>query len=795
MRNILLLLFMLSALLSTGLHAASPAYSVKGRITQADGSTPVPYANIVIYNTTIGTQSDADGYYSIDNLKPDFYRLRVSSIGFLPYLSYEFRVSTRDVKLDVRLEEDKVQLGEVSITASQQRRNPEAPLSLQIIRLKEIEKIPGANRDISKVISSFAGVATPTLFRNDIIVRGGGPSENRFYLDGVEIPNINHFATQGASGGPVGILNADLLREVDFYSGGFPVSRRNGLSSILDFKLKDGSGEKSTYKFTVGASEAGISSNGPIGEKTTYQVSLRYSYLQLLFSLLDMSFLPRYIDGQFKIKSRLDAKNELTILGIGALDNMKLNDKVDPEDEDMYQIYQTLPEYKQRTYTLGAVYKHYAENQVHAITLSNSFLRNKALKYRDNDQNKPENLRLDYRSDEIQSRLRYENVTRFTNLKLSYGAAVEYATYTNTTLNNTFEEGEPKTIDYHSSLSLWEWSLFGSLAYESPDGGFTSSVGFRTDATGYSSQMNNPLKQFAPRASFSLRINGPFYLNMAAGRYFQLPAYTSLGYKEDNLFKNKPYLKYYESDQVGGGIEYRPESSLRINTDFFYKWYRHGAFSLQDSIPIACLGSYYGVIGDENVNSTAKGHSYGMELSARWSMTQKLSLLASYTFVRSMFYNPRDLKYIPSSWDNRNLFTGTILYTFRGGWEAGAKLRIMGGAPYTPYDLEASSLVESWNRIHEPVLDYKRFNTERLKTFSQVDIRIDKSWYWKKTMFGLYLDIQNVLNSKYSNPPAYISTGVIENPTAPLQEQRYIMKWLNDKSGTVLPTIGITVEI
>lgn len=782
---------------ATILASASPlTFQIKGRITTGNGVTPIPYANIIVNQQTIGTQSNEAGEYELSGLEPGFYKIRVSALGYKPYLSYEIRLSTRDIELNVRLEEENMQLKEVNVTAPRMRRNPDAPLALQVISLKEIEKIPGANRDISKVISSFAGVATPTVYRNDILVRGGGPSENRFYLDGVEIPNINHFATQGASGGPVGILNADLLREVDFYSGAFPASRENGVSSILDFKLKDGSSEKRSYKFTLGASEAGISSNGSLSEKTTYQLSARYSYLQLLFSLLDMSFLPRYVDAQFKIRTRFNASHELTVLGIGAYDDMQLNDDVDPTDESKYQLYQTLPVYRQKTYTLGAVYKHYAGNHVQTLVLSNSLLWNSAKKFRDNQTDQPDMLRYDYRSDEGQTRLRFEHVTRTGGFRLSGGAGIEYAVYRNKTLNRRFEEEKPELIRYDSRLGIWKGSLFTSASYESPEGRITGQLGLRTDINSYSSHMANPLKQLSPRGSFSWQMYGPLYLNLTGGRYFQLPAYTSMGFENNEGIRvNEETLRYMRCDQTGGGFEYRSDNAFKLNLDGFYKWYNRGALSVKDSIPVACLGNTYGVIGDEAVTSTAKGRAYGIETSLRWNPNPKSTVLASYTFVRSMYYDPYSKRDIPSSWDNRNLFTGTFLYALPRNWEIGVKLRLMGGSPYTPYDTEASALVESWDLIHEPVYDYSKFNSLRLKTFTQVDLRIDKTFYWKGVMLGFYIDIQNLLNAKYQMPSLYISTGVVENPDAPREQQRYIMKWIKEESGTLLPTLGFTLEI
>ena len=152
----------------------------------------------------------------------------------------------------------------------------------------EIERLPGANRDVSKVIAALPGVAARATFRNDIIIRGGSPGENKFYLDGIEVPNINHFATQGSSGGPVGLLNVNFIREVEFYSGAFPANRANGLSSVLSFKQKDGNKDALITNFALGSSDAALTFDGPIGDKGDFIFSVRRSYLQFLFAALKL---------------------------------------------------------------------------------------------------------------------------------------------------------------------------------------------------------------------------------------------------------------------------------------------------------------------------------------------------------------------------------------------------------------------------------------------------------------------------------------------------------------------------
>lgn len=776
---------------------AQKSYSIKGIVKEATSGEPIPYATVIIWNTVQGTATDSTGNFEITGVAPGSYRLQASYIGYKPTVTAEFRVANKDIFFPVELETASENLQEVNIVASPFRKTAESPLGLRVIGFKEIEKSAGGNRDISRVVQTFPGVASTAAFRNDLMVRGGGPSENRFFLDGVEIPNINHFSTQGASGGPVGIINPDFIREVNFYSAAFPAARGNALSSVLDFKLQDGNKEKFSLRGVIGASDVGLSANGPIGKKTTYQVSVRRSYLQFLFDMIGLPFLPTFTDAQFKVKHTFDRKNELTLLGLGAIDNMKLNTGMEDMSEKNQYILAYLPVVKQKTYTLGAVYKHYSGKNIYSLIVSRSQLYNRNIKYKDNDESSDENLTLNYRSDEIENKLRSENIFRLPFIRLNVGGNIEYATYTNHTFQKQFTT-IPREINYHTDLGLWKWGLYVTAIYESDNERFTASLGARTDANNYSSEMNNLLDQLSPRLSLSYRLFGNIYLNANAGRYYELPPYTVLGFKDNqgNYVNRANRLSYIQSDQAGIGLEYRPSSFLKFTAEGFYKKYDHYPMSLTDSIPLASKGTDYGVLGNEAVNSTATGRAYGLELMGRWYNYKGLTFIASYTYVRSEFRDGRESsKYIPSAWDNRHLFTFSGTYALPGNWDIGAKLRVVGGAPYTPYDVEKSSFVDAWDASGSLYYDYSRFNSERLKPFTQLDLRIDKTFYLKKLMIGAYIDLQNVLNSKYKEQDVYIKTGKILNPDAPRAQQRYELKPVDRRTGTLLPSIGLMIEL
>ena len=787
-KNVLLLLLL--GLLTT--VSAQPTHRIKGTVIDKASRQPLEFINVLVLGLGRGGVTDAEGHFNIGEVPPGIYRLQASAVGYKTILTPEYIVSTKDLTIQIETEENLTELEGVTVTASPFRRDPESPVGLRIIGLQEIEKSPGANRDISRIVQSYPGVAfSPAGYRNALIVRGGSPSENRFYLDGVEIPNINHFSTQGASGGPVGIINADLIREVNFYTGAFPTDRGNAMSSVLDFKLRDGDMERNSLKATLGASEVSLASNGHIGKKTSYLVSVRQSYLQFLFDMLGLPFLPTFTDAQFKLKTRFNANNELTILGLGGIDNMKLNTKLDGEKAEYILSY--LPKIQQETFTLGAVYRHYAGIHVQSVVVSHSYLNNRNTKYLNNDESSADNLSLKLRSVEQETKFRIENTSTFGNWKINFGANLDYSQYTNTTFQRVYID-EGRTFDYHTYLGMWRWGIFGTINYATTDERFTASLGVRTDANNFSSGMKGMGDQLSPRLSLSYRLTDGLYLSGNAGLYYQLPPYTGLGFKDNNGAWVNKYLRYMSVSQESLGLSWHPGNTFELSAEGFYKQYDKIPFSIADGIPLACKGNDYGVIGNEALSSTAQGRAYGIEILMKWLIAKKLNLASSFTLFKSEYRNNKQSEYIASAWDNRYIFNMSGTYNFPHNWSLGMKISCIGGAPYTPYDVEKSSLVTAWNAQGRPYYDYTKYNTGRLPAFGQLDVRVDKTFYLKRCMLGFYIDLQNVTNSKFKQPDILMSTGVIENPSAPMAEKRYKMKYITQKSGTLMPTLGITFE-
>jgi hypothetical protein len=780
-------------------YSSGQTYSgvIKGRVYNPQTNEGIPFATVQIWGTITGAVTDFEGNFLFTGVKPGYIELRASSVGFKPFLSSAILVTnSKQVNIDLPLEEALIGIGEVVVKASPFVKRVETPVSVRIIGIDEIEKNPGGNRDISRVIQSFPGVASTPAFRNDVIVRGGGPNENRFYIDNVEIPYLNHFSTQGASGGPVGIINVDFVQSVDFISGAFPASKGNALSSVLNFTFLDGNKEKMKYRATLGASDLGLTVDGPAGKNSTILMSVRRSYLQFLFSALGLPFLPNYTDFQFKYRTRLDDKNEITVIGLGAKDDFELNLDANETEYQRY-ILDYIPVQEQYSYVTGLVYKHFRKGGFDTWVLSRNYLNNSQYKFAGNfvaDTNRI----LDYISGEGEIKARFERTIFSENgMRINFGAGYEYAHYRNSTYRLFYSLAGENEISYKTNLKLGKFSTFGQISKSYMGEKLRLSLGARSDFNTYSKSMSNPLDQFSPRFSASYIFTEKININLNIGRYYQLPPYTALGYSSvsGTLINKVNNLKYIQSDHLVAGFEFVPDEKVQITLEGFYKDYSKYPFSVRDSVPLSSKSADYGIFGDEELRSVSDGRAYGFEVLGRLKEFKKTNLVFSYTFVRSEFLGTSG-KWIPSSWDNRHLLNITATRKFNKNWDFGFKWRFVGGAPYTPFDLEKSSIKQAWDLQGQGYPDYSQFNSARLRAFHQLDVRIDKQYFFKGWSLMLYADVQNVYNHKADQPDILIRDSDINgnSVTDPLYPEKYKLKFLDSEAGTVLPTVGVIIE-
>ena len=788
--------YILLALLLNVTSLLAQQGTLQGQVYSTKSNEPLESASVRVQGTSLGARTDVQGRFVIAGLKPGFVRLIVSMLGYETTTSAEVQVIGNQTSfIDIALDEASTSLTEVVVRPNMRLKRVESPLSLQTLGIKQIEKNAGANRDISKLVQTLPGVGATDPNRNDLIVRGGGPSENVFYLDGIEIPVINHFSTQGASGGVVGMINPDFVREISFYTGAFPASRTNALSSVMEIKQRDGDTDRMHVKASVGASDAALTIEGALSEKSSFIASARQSYLQWLFKAIKLPFLPTYNDFQLKYKHRFNAHNELTILGIGAIDDMSLNTKLQSTGSEVQRyILSYLPRYKQWNYTVGAVYKHYGAEHTDSWVLSRNMLRNSSVKHQSNDPTLPKLS--EYQSDETESKLRYERMYTTLPFKLSFGAGLRYADYRNRAERLAYQSGKVVPLSYDAHIRLLAYSAFAQASDEYLDRRLKIGLGVNLVGNTLNSVMSNPFPQLSPRLSVSFALTDDIDLNANFGRYAMQPSYTSMGYQTpDGTYPNKMRLRYIMSNQAVLGGEYHLGNYLHFSAEGFYKSYSSYPISELEGISLASKGTEYGQVGAEAVLSTGEGRAYGAEVVARLMPWHQFSATATYTLFRSEFTDKAGI-YRPSSWDTRQMLNLLLSYRLGKSWYLSASWRYSGGAPYTPIDMELSTNKAAWTVTNRAYPDYARFNTLRLPAKHQLDLRLDKEFYFKRWMLNLYLDVQNAYLSSYVSAPIYTnrdSSGeVMDHPSDPERQQ---LRQLDYYSKLILPTLGLIIKL
>ncbi len=790
-------------LFSISLFTYSQKGSIQGVVTDKASNLPIAFIAVAVQNASLGGITDEAGNYIIENVAPGLYNVECQSIGFKSAVEFEVEVTLdRPAIVNFQLEELSDSTGTVEIVSSSISNREESPLSIRTIGANEIKRNPGGNRDISRAIRSLPGVAAIPSFRNDIVIRGGAANENRFYLDGIEIPVINHFSTQGASGGPVGMLNVDLIKGVEFYSSAFPASRGNALSSVMEFELKEARTDKPAVNMVLGSSDVAIAAEGAVGKKSGLIVSARRSYLQGLFSLLGLPFLPTYNDFQFKFKTKFNDKNQLTVLGLGAIDKFALNLEIDDDTSstDFFRnkyLLDNLPINNQWNYTVGAKWEHYKENGKWTFVASRNALQNDAFKHTLNNTELPRTL--DYSSNESENKLRIENkIYGINGWKVVYGAGYEYAQFTVSNFSKRYVPALDSAIsfNYNANLNLNKYGAFIQTSKTLLSNKLVLSAGLRTDGNAFNSEMSNPLNQLSPRVSMRYSFAPQWSFNASSGIYYQLPSYTALGYRQDEVLVNKD-LSYIRNSQVVAGVEYDwNKRNTLITVEGFYKYYDNYLVSLNNGISLANLGADFGVVGSERLQSTGLGRSYGAEFLYQQKFYKGIYGIVAYTFVRSEFTGLSG-KWTPSSWDSRHLLSLTGGWKFGKNWEVGGRFLFSGGLPYTPDNLDASLDMQTWNTINAGLPNYALLNSQRIKAFQQLDVRVDKKWFFKKWSLDVFLDVQNLFNS--STPLKPTLDVVRDNAGKPIEDPNrpgfYQANFLDESSAARLPSIGIIVEL
>jgi hypothetical protein len=737
---------------------ANKAGTITGMVISVTTNEPLVGANVLIVGTTLGASTDADGSFRIERVPIGTCALRVSSLGYSTFTKTDIVVTlAKPTEVTIPLMETELQIDAVQVTASYFQKLPDAPLSTLTESNEEIRRLPGGLEDVVRAISILPGVAQVQAGRNDLIVRGGAPSENLFLIDNIEVPNINHFGTQGASGGPLSFVNLDFVESTTFSTGGFGVRYGDKLSSVLSINLRDGRKDKVGGKATVSASQFGLNLEGPSGQSGDFIFSVRRSYLDFIFKAAGFGFVPEYWDFLGKAHYRLGPSDRLTVLGIAALDDVKFFNDTQQQRFDNSRILGS----SQNEVIAGASWQHLFDNGFSTITVGETYM---DFRYGQSDSLLVPIFRNN--SIERESSLRGEVLFHATkSTEVSIGLLGKIPRFSsNLTLRPIVTSfGDSLGINASYATTALKGAVYGQISQDIGFGRMT--VGGRMD---YFNLIEHKFA-LSPRISLSIPVTNSINVNTSVGRYTQAPSYIWLVANPSN--RN---LNFIEATQYVVGIDHLVRSDTRVSLEGYVKNYAdYPASLLRPYLVLANTGAGFGgsdegfaSFGLDPLVSKGSGQSRGVEFLAQ----KKLSEIPCYGTL-SVSYNISDFEALDginraSNWDQRWIINVGGGYVFNDAWEFSTKFRYLTGRPYTPFNADGTQ---------NPIL----YNTRRIQPNHSLDVRVDRRWAFESWTLVTYVDVQNVYNRKPLDVPRY-------NPETRRAEQ-------NASIGT-LPSIGISAE-
>ncbi|MGD2122185.1 MAG: TonB-dependent receptor plug domain-containing protein [Gemmatimonadota bacterium] len=743
-----------------------------GRVLDLDTRVPLPGVEIRVLPQGIRVLSDAEGRFRAEGVEPGIVSLEASTLGYLTTVETSVMARTsRPTYVLVELRPAAIEVEGITVEADVFQAREDAPTSTQRLTEVEIRRAPGGIGDISRALLSLPGVVGGVDNRNDLLVRGGGPGENAYYLDGIRIPQINHFATQGTSGGALALVNADFIQDATFFTGGFPVSYGDALSSVLLIRNRPGTEDGIAGDITLGASEAGVTLDGPLGGDGNWLFSVRRSYLQFLFEALDLPIRPDYWDGQLSVNWDPTGRDRFTLTGIGAIDEFGIIEPGPDADFENREIFQSVLDNDQKSYTVGGTYRRLVgEGGILRVKASHSFT-----DYRFSDEDAEGETLLTNRSLERETRFQVEGEAGLgSDVRLGVGGEAVRASINSRVFQRAIPGGLlPEDVVFDSDGGFWKPAFWGQLIWR--PGKVTATLGLRADGV-------TALDEgwaWGPRASLEYATAAGVDLSLAGGIFHQAPSKLALAVEEDGAPANDG-LSQLRNWQLVGGADWRVDRALRLRLEAFYKNYDGMPVLASDPrVNLANLGDDYGFVGGEPLLSSGTGRAYGGELFLQQKLTGSLYLLGAYTLAWSE-YAGEDGILKPSAWDRRHALDLTGGYRIGDAWEVGSKLRVLSGVAYTPWDLEASDL--TYPLTGRGIRDWSRTGSERGPAYVRLDLRIEREWFFQKWDAVVYLDFQNLLNRENTVGFSYTQDPAYPNRLRPIDSVGF------------LPTFGFSVE-
>ncbi len=742
------------------LASQGPQGAIKGRVVDASTLQPIIGASVVIVGTTQGASTDDEGRYRIANVPIGTYAVSFRSIGYEPLAQTDIVVKPRrTVFVDGELKQSTVAVDSITVSAGFFSQPDDQPSSSVSFSSEEIRRSPGTAGDVSRILATLPSIAKVDDQLNALAVRGGSPLENAFYLDNIEIPNINHYPLQGTTSGPIGLINVDFIKSVDFSAGGFPAAYGGKLSSVMELTFREGNREQ--FDGQIGAHFAGLEATveGPMARsRGSWMFSARRSYLDLLVDAIGTGVAPKYSDYQGKVVYDLSSRSQLTFLGVAGVDYIEF--EKDQSIEDGFSVYGVSDGWE---YAFGTNWRYLWGNG-----FSNTSVGYLATKYGNSFYETKSDLHLtEQNTTEAALQVRNRNHYRFDeSLSMDFGLDVKqvFNDYNNRISEYTNFVGDTTAPD---TVDIYEKAVFtgahASMTYR-PTTRLTTTLGLRFD---WSEANHN--QYISPRFSVSYEFNDRTALTGAAGIYRQFLQPNILVWDEVFRELRDPMAVHYVL-----GARHLLRSDTRLTVEAYYKEYYH--MPMDPDQPQLMLADEYGLARlyapVETLVDNGKAYSAGVELTLQRKLVSGVYGLVSGSYSRSRYEG------YDGVWRDR-LVDNKVLMSIEGGykpnehWNYSLRWVFAGGRPYTPLDQEASAA------INRSVRDEALVNAERFPAYHSLNLRVDRRFNWSGSNLIVYLSIWNAYNRE--NVSDYYWNEIE-------QKQDVIHQW------SALPIIGMEYE-
>lgn len=706
--------------------------TIDGVVIDADTRTPLVGANVLAVNTVLGAITDHNGKFSIANVPVGNYSVQFRMVGYSTVTKTDVIVrSQRNTTITAELQEHALESEQVVVTAGYFSADNQRPVSITTLSAEEIRRAPGSGGDISRVLMTLPSLAKVNDQSNALIVRGGSPLENAFYLDGIEIPNINHFPTQGATGGPIGMINVDLIDAVQFSSGGFSPAFGDKMSSVLELTLRDGNREQFDAQFDLGIMGFGGAAEGPIGENGSFIVSVRRSYLDYLVSMFDIgtTVAPRYGDVQGKISYDLSAKHRLSLLFIGGDDQNNPSRAVAEENDMLYYGNQNIGQYSG-----GVVWRALWSGDLFSNTTVGIQTVRSDEDFFETNTGAPV---VGNHSAETVVALRNSNHLRLHEQhSLEFGAEVKRSTHRYDNMFGAYSDAVGDSTPAFRFAQNVTTEKFGAfLTYTVlPMPGFSATIGARTDYFSYNDRWT-----VSPCIALSYRFDERSAVHVASGMYHQSMPPSIIAPSLNGSSLRDPYAVHYIV-----GADHLLSEDTKLSVEVYMKEYYD--YPVDPSDPSLFLvdeifyrnGLYF---GHSVLANDGAARSRGIEVTVQKKLAHEFYGIAGISYFRSE-YRGGDNVWRNRVFDNRLIVSAEGGYKPNGEWEFSARWIYAGGSPYTPFDLAASA------QQQRGVFDAARINGERYPAYHSMNVRFDKRFHFDQSTLVVYLSAWNVYNRR-----------------------------------------------